>query len=469
MSEASPQLAQLLLPAGFSPGQQGAAFASRRPGDAGFAANTAASGADAAFQQRLRALLATQDSGVAEPGTTAALPDLALAGNVTALEGVPETPAVDSERAAAAAADPANGASGGKLLPESGNILPLSFAALRPGPTTSATDSGPAPELNRPLAEISGAPLSAGRDALARQLRPAVTDGRSNAQSDATIAAARIDATADDPTVLARPERSTLQAAGQGAGQAVAGADVRVDSAIAQAAATPAADVLRRLQLPGGGRERSAVGGEMRLPEFADIVARQSAANRVSALSDSSAAQFNLYARTDNLLSPGANLSPDAALRDLAAMVPMRQQTGEAGGAWANGLGQRLLMMADNGIEMARLRLNPASLGPLDIQVSIEDDRAQVWFGAQHSATRDALEAALPRLREMFAEQGLQLTRADVGERDAGGRGDKAAGDRDADLTAAAGELAAATGATPSGSALQMWGSPDGGSLDIYV
>jgi len=70
--------------------------------------------------------------------------------------------------------------------------------------------------------------------------------------------------------------------------------------------------------------------------------------------------------------------------------------------------------MADNGVDVARLRLTPAHLGPLEIHISVEDDRAQVWFGTQHSQTRDALESALPRLREMFAEQGLELTQADV-------------------------------------------------------
>ena len=102
------------------------------------------------------------------------------------------------------------------------------------------------------------------------------------------------------------------------------------------------------------------------------------------------------------------------ALRDLQNMAPLRPQSGESNQAWSAGLGQRLLMMAENGVEVARLRLTPAHLGPLEIHVNVEDDRAQVWFGAQHSQTREALEAALPRLREMFAAQGLELTQADV-------------------------------------------------------
>jgi flagellar hook-length control protein FliK len=41
-------------------------------------------------------------------------------------------------------------------------------------------------------------------------------------------------------------------------------------------------------------------------------------------------------------------------------------------------------------------------------------DQASVQFGAAHVDTRNALENALPRLREMFASQGLSLTDANV-------------------------------------------------------
>ena len=41
-------------------------------------------------------------------------------------------------------------------------------------------------------------------------------------------------------------------------------------------------------------------------------------------------------------------------------------------------------------------------------------DQASVQFGAAHADTRNALENALPRLREMFASQGLSLADANV-------------------------------------------------------
>lgn len=81
---------------------------------------------------------------------------------------------------------------------------------------------------------------------------------------------------------------------------------------------------------------------------------------------------------------------------------------------WTVGLGDRLLTLAGPGTHSARLKLHPESLGTLDIEIKISDSTAQVWFGAQHSQTRDAIEASLPQLREMFAEQGIRLAHAQV-------------------------------------------------------
>ena len=44
-------------------------------------------------------------------------------------------------------------------------------------------------------------------------------------------------------------------------------------------------------------------------------------------------------------------------------------------------------------------------------------------FAAQHAVTRDAIEQALPRLREMLVENGLSLGQASVGEQGVAGQG----------------------------------------------
>ena len=52
----------------------------------------------------------------------------------------------------------------------------------------------------------------------------------------------------------------------------------------------------------------------------------------------------------------------------------------------------------------------------------MEGDKATLAFASQHAAVRDALESALPRLREMFAQNGLDIVDVNVSQENAHGR-----------------------------------------------
>ncbi len=82
---------------------------------------------------------------------------------------------------------------------------------------------------------------------------------------------------------------------------------------------------------------------------------------------------------------------------------------------WAEALGQRMLWMgARGGVGQAELALNPPELGPLHVRINTQNDQASVVFSSAHIGVREALDQALPRLREMFDGQGLQLVDVDV-------------------------------------------------------
>ena len=83
---------------------------------------------------------------------------------------------------------------------------------------------------------------------------------------------------------------------------------------------------------------------------------------------------------------------------------------------WDQVISERVLMMANGRLQNAEIRLTPAELGPLKIQVAIEDGTANVAFQAQHAVTREAIELAMPRLRELMAENGLTLGQANVSD-----------------------------------------------------
>lgn len=77
--------------------------------------------------------------------------------------------------------------------------------------------------------------------------------------------------------------------------------------------------------------------------------------------------------------------------------------------AWESNLGSRLQMMVGQNVQTAEIRLDPPELGALDIKIKITNDVASVNITSAHAQVRDALETAVPRLREMFAESGVSL------------------------------------------------------------
>ena len=72
--------------------------------------------------------------------------------------------------------------------------------------------------------------------------------------------------------------------------------------------------------------------------------------------------------------------------------------------------------MVGSRLQGAEIRLNPAHLGPLEVRIQIQNDQANINFTAQHGMVREALEAAIPRLREMLGESGLQLNNVTVSD-----------------------------------------------------
>lgn len=76
---------------------------------------------------------------------------------------------------------------------------------------------------------------------------------------------------------------------------------------------------------------------------------------------------------------------------------------------WGDKLGERVVWMVGQQHQGVELHLNPPSLGPLEIKLSMSDSTASLTFSTQHPPVRDAIENATARLREMLAESGLTL------------------------------------------------------------
>lgn len=91
---------------------------------------------------------------------------------------------------------------------------------------------------------------------------------------------------------------------------------------------------------------------------------------------------------------------------------------------FAPALGTQLSVLVRDGIEHAQLKLNPADLGPIDVRISLEGDRARVDFSAAHAVTRQILQDAVPALASTLRESGLTLTGGGVFDQARDPRGD---------------------------------------------
>lgn len=96
------------------------------------------------------------------------------------------------------------------------------------------------------------------------------------------------------------------------------------------------------------------------------------------------------------------------------AAIPPRVESPMGSAGWSSEFAQKVVWIAGGKQQSAELHLNPPDLGPLSIRLAIEDDRANAIFHSVHSEVREAIQAALPRLREVLAESGIALGNASV-------------------------------------------------------
>lgn len=77
---------------------------------------------------------------------------------------------------------------------------------------------------------------------------------------------------------------------------------------------------------------------------------------------------------------------------------------------WSQSVGKRIVFMANQQMQQAQIRLNPEHLGPVQVRLQMDRDQmVSVSMTAQHGSTREALEAAIPKLKEMLEEAGIHF------------------------------------------------------------
>ena len=108
-------------------------------------------------------------------------------------------------------------------------------------------------------------------------------------------------------------------------------------------------------------------------------------------------------------------------------------------GGFSEAVVDRVMWLSSQNLKSAEIQLDPQELGRLEVRVHMTQDQAQVTFASPNANVRDALEGQMHRLREMFAQQGMNQLDVNVSdqslnrgwqgaggeaERRGGGRGD---------------------------------------------
>ncbi len=113
------------------------------------------------------------------------------------------------------------------------------------------------------------------------------------------------------------------------------------------------------------------------------------------------------------MASLAASMSPASGLAGPPVAAHIASPVGTPG--FTQDFASRIVLLAQNGTHSAQLSLHPVELGPVSVSIQMNGQAATLALAAHHEATRDAMQQALPRLQEMFQQNGLQLADAQIG------------------------------------------------------
>lgn len=144
-----------------------------------------------------------------------------------------------------------------------------------------------------------------------------------------------------------------------------------------------------------------------------------------------------------------------------SAPATIRIETPVGNRGWDVEVGQKIVLLANRQDSRAELTLTPPQLGKVDITISVHGDQTSATFVSASPAAREALEQALPRLREMLADAGITLGQANVNAESAR---------RDQEEYRATGAVrGAATGNARGSDAATLWERRSNGLIDTFA
>ena len=258
-------------------------------------------------------------------------------------------------------------------------------------------------------AEGSGAADKGAEKSAAEGSQPSATAANQGsasvrtAQSAAESAAAQSSVTANTTTqtdsaaapVMVAPQQVLAQAESQGP----------------QAPLSAISAGIKQMEVTGTDEVRKAVQLEVK-PKVGEAEKSLVATTSSSESSQSQTVQHGQNSQPQLQVADSRAPAAETTLRREPQHLPHLKLAGQEAPAE---LHQKVNVMLAEKLQQAEIQLDPLGLGKMKIQIQIgADSQANVHFVVQHGQTREMLEQAMPRLREMLAGQGIQLGQTQV-------------------------------------------------------
>ncbi len=217
------------------------------------------------------------------------------------------------------------------------------------------------------------------------------------------------------PVIEAKPTMSPLAVTGKsdntsGASNHTISIDVAKHdtSALRQGSLTPDDFAAIQQALEGGTAKEKAI-----FESLEQLTKLETSSLKPVALSQAGVStQVPLVAQTANGIPQLLESGIDSVLK--GGGMTMTSSLGDSG--WDGEFLGRVNILVKGGIQEAKIQLSPPEMGRLEIKISTEGDSAKIMFAVDSVAARDAIEQAMPRLRELLEQGGLQLSHSEVAD-----------------------------------------------------
>ncbi|WP_429184946.1 flagellar hook-length control protein FliK [Aeromonas veronii] len=273
----------------------------------------------------------------------------------------------------------------GLKQPEAGAAT-TSATADGSGVAGKGTEKGAAEGSQQPAtaANQGSAPVTTAQSAVASAAAQGSVTANATAQTDSAAA-----------PVMVAPQQVLAQAESQGP----------------QAPLSTISAGIKQMEVTGSDEVRKAVSLEVK-PKAGEAEKSLVATTSNSESSPSQTVQHGQNSQTQPQAADSRAPAAETTLRREPQNLPHLKLASQEAPAE---LHQKVNVMLAEKLQQAEIQLDPLGLGKMKIQIQMgSDSQANVHFVVQHGQTREMLEQAMPRLRDMLAGQGIQLGQTQV-------------------------------------------------------